>query len=127
MSAFNTWVLDPVKRDYVMDETGAPINNSDLKTPSYIRIATPRSKWMYAPNSSYGSDFYLYNKRKVAQDVTLFEALMQDCLQPIIDDGRAGEVNVTLTQNSMNALGFETAITDIQGKIQEVSFDPIGG
>lgn len=125
MSKFNSWNIDPDKKDYVMDANGSPVNNSDLKTPAYFRMETQRSKWLYAPNAEYGSNFYLYKKRKTASDGSLFDTLTQQALKPIVDDGRASEVITTLSSSSRFGVGFKTQIIDIQGNLEEVKFTKI--
>lgn len=126
MSGFVSWNVDPDTGDYVMDAAGKPVNNNDLKTPAYFRLTVGRTRWLYAPDTTYGSDFYLFKKKHLSNDPSTLEAVAQRALQPMIDDGRASAVTVNTTDAKRYQSDESVQITDAQGIPQSLSLDQIG-
>lgn len=121
-----SWNINPVTGDYVMDATGKPVVNSDLKTPAYFRLSVNRTSWMYAPDANYGSDFYLLRKKQTPKDATSVEAIANRALQPMIDDGRASSVTATLLAQDRGSAAMGVLIIDAQGKPTVLPLETIG-
>ena len=109
------WDLDPSTGDYVM-EGGSPVNTESLTIPAYIRLKVKRGTWLYAPDATYGSDLYLIKKRRTTQSPTNVETAAAAALQPLLDDGRASEIDVTAIVATRNAVGLQTTIIDARGE-----------
>lgn len=119
------WKINPESGDYVLDG-GKPVETDSLTIPAYVRLKTDRTKWLYAPDDQFGSDLYLIKKRKTTQDPTLMESTTAQALQPIVDDGRASEIEVATVFNSRNALGMQIDILDAQGEKDTLSIPGLG-
>lgn len=118
------WEIDPVTKDYVM-KGGAPVNTDSLTIPAYIRLSTKRTQWLYAPDTNYGSDFYLIQKRRSTTDASQFENTAARALQPMVDDGRSSGISVTTQVLTRGAVGMEVDITDARGQTEETTLIPI--
>ncbi len=120
------WQIDPSTGDYVMSG-GAPVETASLQNPAYVRLKVKRKTWLYAPDEAYGSDLYLIKKRRTdGSQNSLVENTAARALQPLIDDGRASEINVTTTQAARNGVGLEVDLTDAEGNSDQISLNPIG-
>lgn len=118
-------VIDPVTRDYVMSG-GKPVETSELTAPAYIRLKVPRTKWLYAPDDKFGSDFYLQKKHQTTADASSIENVAARALQPLVDDGRAVQIDVTAKSVQRGAASMNINITDAQGDPSSLSLEPIG-
>jgi phage gp46-like protein len=122
-----SWQVNPATGDYLMTK-GAPIDDDSLIYPAYIRIKVPRKKWLYAPDDKFGCDFN-GNQRFNGADLIGIQTKYQNALQPMIDDGRASEVNVTYpgTQLALRNNGeVDIAITDAEGVVESLKLPPVG-
>lgn len=120
-----SWNLNPANGDYVLDSQGSPEQTDSLLIPAYIRLKAPRTRWMYAPDTDWGSDFYTVRKRQTALDGSLCEQIGVRALKPLIDDGRASKVTLTATVQARGAVGLETKIADAGGNESSAVFKPI--
>lgn len=111
------WNLNPKIGDYVM-VGGDPQQTDSLTIPSYIRLKTMRTKWLYAPDTEYGSDFYLVKKRRTNENASTLESMAARAQQPIVDDGRASSISVTTTAVARQGVQLESDITDARGKVE---------
>ena len=102
-------------------ENGAPKQTNSLRIPAYHRLRISRTKWLYAPDNQYGSDFYALKKRKNSSDVTTVENTAARALQPLIDDGRSSEISIEAKVNTRHNVGLQTQITDAQGEPEELN------
>lgn len=109
------WNINPKTGDYVM-VGGSPQQTDSLLIPAYIRLKTRRTQWLYAPNTEYGSDFYLVKKRRTNENASTIESIGARALQPMIDDSRASQIDITTTAVARQGLQLETDITDARGK-----------
>lgn len=119
-----SWQINPANGDYVMTG-GAPTDSSDLIYPAYYRISIPRLKWLYAPDTKYGSD--LNTLQKKAGNAAL--NMIQTALEPMIDDGRALAVDPEFTSPqpaSRNMAGIKINITDAEGTVTTLPLPTIG-
>lgn len=126
MSQNISWAIDPTKGDYTLDKFGNPTQDNTLLTPSYIRLKAERTKWLYAPDTRWGSDFYLIKKNHSGSDVNTLESIGQRALQPCVDDGRASAVAVENDGQSLYAAALQITITDVIGQPVSIPLDSIG-
>lgn len=119
------WEIDPKTGDYVM-EGGAPKQTDSLRIPAYVRLKTPRTQWLYAPDERYGSDFYTIKKRQTTRDASQIETVAANALQPIADDGRARSIEVEATQVARHGVGLETKIVEASGRLDNLSLPSLG-
>lgn len=119
------WDRDPHTGDYKM-EKGAPIQTNSLLIPAYHRLKVKRTQWLYAPDPGYGSDFYLVKKRANTNANTQLENIAERALQPMVDDGRANTITVTVDANTRNGAGMTTKIVDAQGEVEQTTFKGLG-
>ncbi len=118
------WKINPETGDYII-ANGAPEQTNSLTIPAYMRLKVQRSRWMYAPNNEYGSDFYTVKKRPSENGNQRLEDIASRALQPLVDDGRAKEITVDITGNSRNAAGMNAVIVDASGEVEQTTFKGI--
>jgi phage gp46-like protein len=118
------WAIDPTRRDYEMTG-GAPRETASLTVPAYYRLSAKRRTWMYAPDETWGSDFHLEKKRATNQDASRQETIAARALQPMIDDGRASEIEVNAAEKTRHGLSLAIRITDGQGEPEQINFVPL--
>jgi phage gp46-like protein len=117
-------MIDPATGDYLM-QNGSPISSDSLDNPAYYRIRIHRLKWMYAPDTNYGSDLYTLEKKEGNAALNMITT----ALQPMVDDGRALGVDpefVTPQPSSRNEAAISVEITDAQGIQQNLTLPPVG-
>ncbi len=122
-----SWQINPTSGDYVM-EGGSPVPSESLTIPAYYRLKVQRGRWLHAPDDGYGSDFYLIRKRFNGGDLSGLQNIAEKALQPMIDDGRASDVEVTPNrsqQTSRNNSLLGIKIADAQGQVEELDLPPI--
>jgi len=120
----SSWNLNPATGDYIM-VNGAPQPTESLTIPCYYRIKIPRKQWMYAPNTSYGSDLNTIKKKTGTASLKMIEA----ACQPIVTDGRASSVSASyqnVQPSSRNSGAVQVAIVDAQGTPQNLNLPPVG-
>lgn len=120
-------LIDPVKKDYVVDTNGNLVNDPSLKTPAYIRLRTPRLGWLFAPDKKFGSDFYLIRKNVTTSDAFRLVNTAEKALEPFIDQKRASQIDVTVAERSRHGAALQIKITDIKGETEDTFFVPVGG
>lgn len=110
-----SWLIDPKTGDYVI-EGGVPVQTDSLVVPAYFRLKTRRLRWLYAPDTTYGSDFHLVKKRRTTEDASFLESIAAQALQPILDDGRAESITVNTTATSRSGVGMQASIISDGGQ-----------
>lgn len=120
-----SWNLNPATGDYVM-VGGAPQETDSLQVPAYFRLKTKRTKWMYAPDDKFGSDFYLVKKRPSENADARLRSIAEVALQPIINDGRASSVVAAVTANRRGATAMDVTIVDASGQAEVQTFQGLG-
>ena len=103
---------------------GSPVQDETLNTPAVIRLLVPRTQWMYAPDSKYGSDFYAAHVR--IKDTAQLEEISNRALAPLVNDGRAIEAVSTTTDAKRGAVELSVEITDAEGEVESFTFSPVG-
>jgi len=119
------WNLDPITGDYVM-VNGSPEQTNSLKLPAYYRLRTKRQTWLYAPDNNYGSDFFAILKRPSTNSNTRIEQIGARALQPMVDDGRAVEIEVETVENKRDATALKVTIIDASGQADVLTFLGLG-
>lgn len=119
------WDIDPKKRDY-LTASGAPVETDSLRVPAYFRLKIKRTKWLYAPDDKYGSDYYTLNKIPPNNAAQIIENVGAAALQPMANDGRASSINVQADQISRNGVSLTTTIIDASGQAEVVTFPSLG-
>lgn len=119
-----SWKVNPESGDYLLDK-GRPVETNSLQMPAYFRLRTRRREWLYAPDDKYGSDFHTVTRNQTQNGPTFIEALAEQALQPVVDDGRASEIEITGKLESRSNVSLEVAITDSSGKIERLVFTEI--
>ena len=105
---------------------GAPSQTDDLTIPAFIRLKAKRTKWLYAPDKKWGSDYYTMNKNRASQTPGIGESIGTKALQPMVDDGRADSITVTAVVRTQYGLGVQIDIETVTGQQQQILFLPIG-
>lgn len=118
------WTVDPKSGDYVM-EGGSPKLSNSLVMPARVRLRAHRTQWMYAPDTNWGSDFYALKKTPLDQQVNTGETTAARALQPIIDDGRASQIDINAVVSKRGALGLKVDIFDAQGDVETLNLPGI--
>ena len=116
--------LDPNTGDYVIVD-GRPVEDNTLSTPAYIRLKSKRTQWLFAPDQTYGSDFYLFHRRHLVQDDQAMLATAGAALQPLIDSGRAKTVNVVEDASARSNYQLTATITQANQQTTPLTFSPI--
>lgn len=125
MAAAWYWEIDPKSGDYVITQ-GSPTLTDALTMAAYVRLKTKRGQWLYAPDNNYGSDFYLQKKRRTNQDQTYIENVGARALTPMVNDGRAGLVDVEATEASRHGIGLSAKILDARTQqVQEIKLPSV--
>lgn len=118
------WDIDPKTGDWIVNG-GAPVETDSLRVPAYNRLKTRRLMWLYAPDKSFGSDFFRVRRRNSVDVSNDLEAIAYQALKPMIDDGRAVEVNSDLVVQGRGYAGLSTEIVDASGEVNKVVFNPL--
>jgi phage gp46-like protein len=120
-----TWAIDPNTGDYVMSG-GSPVVETGLLTPAYLRLKTPRTRWLYAPDTSFGSDFYKQNLKRSTENINQLRVVAENALRPMVLDKRARDIEVAFSNQARHAVGYQVKILDAQGQIESLNLPPIG-
>lgn len=123
----SSYKIDPKTGDYLM-KNGTPVVDDSLIYPAFYRLKVRRTKWLYAPDTSYGSDLYTVKKRFNPNDTTNVTNMVEVALQPMVDDGRAVAIDSKyLAPQGRNDIQLSTTITDAQGQPQTLNLPAVGG
>lgn len=120
-----SWQVNPETGDYIMTN-GAPVDSADLKYPAYYRLKIKRQKWMYAPDSKFGSDYYKLQRNNTTKPQTAIEKIAARAVQPIVDDGRANNIAVTVTGVSRDGVSLEVDISSGQTQVSTLNLTGLG-
>lgn len=93
--------------------TGLIIDN--LQNAVYLRLATPRGS--YWADSELGSLLYTLAREKDVQRISLLaKQYAEQALQPLLDDGRAADIQVSTEQRHNGRLNLHVAVTQQDGE-----------
>lgn len=119
------WNINPTTGDYALED-GAPVETNSLQLPAYYRLKIKRGKWLYAPDNDYGCDFYTVVKRPLDNANTLLENIGAAALQPLITDGRASRIEMTVDAQNRYGVGLQCKIVDASGQVETQTFKGLG-
>jgi phage gp46-like protein len=103
--------LDPIARDY----SGGRLET--LGNAVYLRIMTPLGSYWADP--TVGSKLHLLQREKDLQRVAILaKQYSEQALQPLIDDGRAQSVEVTVERPGNGRLHLLVEVVDAGGERQ---------
>jgi phage gp46-like protein len=105
---------------------GAPVETDSLQVPAYFRLKGKRAKWLYAPDTSWGSDFYTVKRRPDESGNQNLENVAIAAVQPLVDDGRALSVDANVVSVGANSAGLQISIVDASGQLQVTTFPGLG-
>ena len=120
-----SWDIDPASGDYLLVD-GNPVPTESLRIPAYVRLKVRRTQWLYAPDENYGSDYYTVKKRQTSREASSLEAIGARALQPMLDDGRASEIDVTAQTATRGSAGLQATILDAQGQPDQLNLQSLG-
>lgn len=104
--------ISPLTRDYTSK------NIHSLQNAVYIRLTTPLGSWW--ANGRVGSLLHTLEREKDVDRVGLLaQQYAEEALQPLIDDGRASDIQVTYEQLKDGHLILLIKVIDNRGQ----SFD----
>lgn len=103
--------IDPDLGDYTLESDGRPTRTNSLLQPAYIRLRAHYGQWLY--DAELGSRFFELVNVRITPEV---EASILDftrvALQPLIEDGRANDVEVITIEKSRVGRRIQGRITD---------------
>jgi phage gp46-like protein len=115
---------DETTGDYVMQtgaNAGKPAIDTTLAAPTRTRLRARRGGWMHAPNDQWGSDFHSYRKRKSTDFKDgLGESIALKALQPLVDDGRADNLEAETQFTQRGGVAIKVTLLDRQ---QQQTYD----
>jgi len=114
-----SWLINPQTGDYVIED-GSPVRDESLQFPAYARIKTEKEKWMYAPSRDYGNSLVGLGKRQTTTP-GLARKLIEKALAPILNDGRASEIEVDVSE--VTRYGISTIINIIDENNQDQTIE----
>lgn len=128
------WDRDPQSGDYLL-AGGKPVQTDSLRIPAYLRLKirrfgtldNRRQGWMYAPTNKYGSSFYQIQKNRSASDQSFLEDVAAAALTPLVEDGRASEIENTVEAGQRHGVQLKTKITESATRETEIVIVPLGG
>ncbi|WP_431287462.1 phage GP46 family protein [Roseateles chitinivorans] len=103
--------IDPITADYVQSAGDLARDPADgLANAVYLRVMTPLGSWW--ADTSLGSRLHeLQREKDVPRVQRLAVQFVQQCLQPLVDDGRALAVDVQ-AEHAPGRLNLLVTITD---------------
>ncbi|WAC71111.1 phage GP46 family protein [Roseateles sp. SL47] len=103
--------IDPISADYVQSAGDLARDPADgLANAVYLRVMTPLGSWW--ADTSLGSRLHeLQREKDVPRVQRLAVQFVQQCLQPLVDDGRALAVDVQ-AEHASGRLNLLVTITD---------------
>ncbi len=119
------WDRDEKTGDYLMKD-GAPVQTDSLRIPAYHRLKISRTRWMYAPDSRYGSDFFKMKKRQTNGDTSAVENTAARSLQPLLDDQRAQRIDIEFDAVSRHGVGVKIRIISAEGQAEDFTINSLG-
>lgn len=81
---------------------------------------------MYAPDSKFGSDYYKLVRNNTTKPQTALENIAARAVQPIVDDGRANNIAVTVTGVSRDGVSVEVDISSGQTQVSTLNLTGLG-
>jgi phage gp46-like protein len=112
-------LIDAATGDFKLIDGQIEVANY-LLTSLYVRLITPRGKWLYG-DSTYGSDLYKLEKSRSRATKQQLEKICTDALSPKILSREISNVNVVCTYNGIGKYKFNISCVDASSNY--VSFE----
>jgi phage gp46-like protein len=113
MAAGKTRVLDPITRDYVLDEDrGAVQVVRDARTAIYHQIQTKLGQWWGDPDAG-SRMFELERAKSLLRTPIVIQDIFSEALQPLVDDGRITDPEFE-TERRIDRITTSVTTTDVQ-------------
>lgn len=125
MNRHYSWLIDPTTGDYAI-VNGNPVRDESLQFPAYVRMKIKRGAWLYAPDTDYGSEYSNVRKR-TNKTPALLQSIGERALQPLLDDGRATDIEFETMVSNRNIEQLQVTITDSDGATLSFQLTPVGG
>ena len=117
---------DQATGDYVNGTDGKPTMTSGLGPACRTRLRGHRKGWMYAPDDTWGSDFYLYNRKQSVQfRDQLGESIARKALKPLEDNGRIDNLDVETEFSQRGGTALALTFFDRQKQVSAPLSVPI--
>lgn len=109
--------VDPITRDYVIQDGSAKRDVADgLSNAVYIRLMTPLGS--YWRDATLGSRLHELQRMKDLSRVgILAKQYAETALQPLLDDGRALDISVTVEQLHNGRINMEIQVTSATNNV----------
>lgn len=89
-------LLDPTKKDYVLDGSGKPVPTDDVRVASYIAITIPQGQWLYGDANQGSKLFTLNNTKRTVSTEQQVSGFISDAInRQVIQTGLATEQSFT--------------------------------
>lgn len=124
MNQHYSWEINPATGDWKI-ENGDPVPSTNLDVPIFIRLRAARKQWLYAPDTQYGSDYYLARKHNTTTRASAALNIASAALKPLVDEGRA--LTIDFENTSMTRFSETLLITyrDKSGRENELQLTGI--
>lgn len=119
--------LDPVKRDYILEQ-GSPVPSDRVLEASYYALTIPQDKWLYGQPGQGSYLWRLANQRRHGSLEQTFAAYSNDAIsRQVVKTGQATAVE---TQNiQATRAGTSNQIEVIPSNVQlsnQLNFESVG-
>lgn len=120
-----SWQINPATGDYVTGPNGDAVIDATLATPIYIRLKTPLNKWLYAPDSFYGSTLGQNQKNRTAAGGSTVGSIIFKALTPMRVDGRMVGLELSSTGQTRHGQLLSVIYQQNNGHILQVDLPEI--
>ena len=113
-------ILDPVKKDYVVDASGSPIASDRVQEQVYFALAIPQDGWLYGDPNQGSKLSTLENVKRTASIEQQISSMAVDAIErQVISTGQATAAQVkniqatrTGTLNKIEVIPSQTQISN---------------
>lgn len=118
--------LDPVKRDYVV-ENGSPVPSDRVLEATYYALAIPQGKWIYGELKQGSLLYTLSGIKRTAAIEQLFASYARDAVKrQVIDTGQATDVGIKNLSQSTTTSGNQIEVVPSQVQLSNsLGFNPV--
>ena len=109
-------VLDPTKKDYVV-ENGAPIGSDRVLEASYYALLIPQNNWLYGTTGQGSLLYTLANQRRVSSIEQQFATYATEALKRQVIDKGIGTAD-QVANESVSRMGSSNKIEVIPAAVQ---------
>ena len=111
-------MLDPVKRDYVLDAKGSPVPTDDVRVSSYIAITIPQGQWLYGDPNQGSQIFTLNSAKRTASIEQQISGYVTDAVdRQVIQTGQATAQQFSNIEATRNGTSNRLAVIPLQTQV----------